>query len=229
MPHHAPTYPRTRSPAEQSFLQRRRNVLRAIRNRNLTPAAKQVLVHLSLLSDDPFVLAERPNVAELARRLALAERTVRQAVAELIEQGCLTLRPTGESAPKDDEQAFLAEARRPMSFAEHIDMLHHLRDRAVAAGRIATAVQAERAIGRALGLARRPAPPPREPTEYEKIPRDERKRYVFDTAIADVPRVYAAHPHFGPLLRRFADQAETLIRENRAAAAARDATGNAAP
>ena len=88
--------PRARSPAEQSFLQRRCNVLRTIRDRNLSPAAKQVMVHFSLLTDDPFILAERPDVPALARRLVPAERTVRQAIAELVEQGCLTFRQTGD-------------------------------------------------------------------------------------------------------------------------------------
>ena len=235
MPHKTPQFPRTRSPAEQSFLQRRRNVLRTIRNRNLSPAAKQVMVHFSLLTDDPFVLAERPDVPALARRLVLAERTVRQAIAELVEQGCLTFRQSGEAhrpgeppaadakgrADLERERAFLAEARGPMSFAEHIDMLHHLRERAVAARRIATAVAAERAIGRALGLARAAQPPPREPNEYEKIPREQRKRRVFDIVMSKLPRLYAADPQYGPVLRRFADEAETLILENRAAARSR--------
>ena len=109
-----------------------------------------------------------------------------------------------------------------MSFAEDIDMLHHLCERAVAARRIATAVAAERAIGRALGLARPPAPPPREPTEYEKTPRQKRKRHVFDAVMPDLPGLYAADPQYGPAPRRFADQAEALILENRAAPAGRN-------
>lgn len=155
----APTSPRTRSLTEWSFLYRRRNVLRAIRHRQLTLAAKQVMVHLSLLADDPFLLMERPDVAALARRLALAERTVRQAIAELVEHGLITFRHTGQPyrasdpSPQDPasrpdlamESSFLAEAHGPLSYAEHIDMLHHLRERAVAARRIATAVQADRA------------------------------------------------------------------------------------
>lgn len=233
MPAHTPIYPRKHSPAEWSFIYRRRNVLRAIRHRHLTPAAKQVMVYLSLLADDPYVMAERPDVAALARRLALAERTVRHAIAELVEHRLLTFRQTGEPYRPDDqppedpasrpdlarEKDFLSAARGPITFAEQIDMLHHLRERAVAARRIATAVQAERAIGRALGLAQAPKPPPRAPTEYEKIPLDQRKRRVFDAAVPDLPRVYAADPQFGPALRRLADQAEILIREHRAAEA----------
>ncbi|WP_119418278.1 hypothetical protein [Desertibaculum subflavum] len=233
---HTPAYPRKHSPAEWSFIYRRRNVLRAIRHRHLTPAAKQVMVYLSLLTDDPFVMAERPDVAALARRLALAERTVRHAIAELVEHRLLTFRQTGEPYHANDpspenpserpdltrEKDFLAQARGPITFAEQIDMLHHLRERAVAARRIATAVQAERAIGRALGLAQAPKPPPREPTEYQKIPLNERKRRVFESGVPDLPRLYAADPQFGPELRRLADQAEILIGEHRAAEAQRE-------
>ncbi len=162
--------PRKRSLAMWSYLYRREHVLRAIRHPVLTPAAKQVLVALSLGSDDPFILPERPPVKALARHLALAERTVRQALAELVEQLCLTLRPNGhffrpgEGPPADPadpaalaerpelarEWAFLAEARAEPSRDEYLDMLASLRDRAVAAKRIATAVSAERALGRVL-------------------------------------------------------------------------------
>lgn len=237
MHHHTPTYPRKHVSAEWSFIYRRRNVLRAIRHRKLTPSAKQVMVHLSLLSDNPYQLKERPDVPALARRLALAERTVRQAIADLVEQGLLTFRETGERHRPDDpppadpaarpdlarEREFMAAARGTITFAEQIDMLHHLRERAVAAGRIATAVQAERAIGRALGLAQPLKPPPREPSAYEKIPLNQRKRRVFESAVPHLPRLYATDPQFGPALRRLADQAETLILEHRAAEAGRAA------
>ncbi|WP_162915237.1 hypothetical protein, partial [Desertibaculum subflavum] len=156
--------PPKRSLAMWSYLIRREHVLRAVRHPALTPAAKQVLVALSLAVDDPFILPERPPVKALARHLALAERTVRQAIAELVEQLCLTLRPNGhffrpgEGPPADPverpelarEWAFLAEARADPSRAEHVAMLASLRDRAVAAKRIATAVSAERALGRVL-------------------------------------------------------------------------------
>jgi DNA-binding transcriptional regulator YhcF (GntR family) len=157
-------YPRERSPAEWTYLLRRRRILRAIRHPSLTPAAKQVMVALCVQCDDPFVLPERPPVQALARHLALAERTVRQAIAELVEQLCLTFRETGEAfrpgegPPADPverpdlarEWAFLSEARADPSPAEHLAQLARLRDRAVAAKRIATAVSAERALGRLL-------------------------------------------------------------------------------
>ena len=129
--------PRKRSAAEWSYLIRRSHVLRAVRHRGLTPAAKQVLVLLSLAGDDVFVLPERPPVAALARKLALAERTVRQAIAELVEQLCLSFRETGEcfrpgeGAPSDPvarpdlarEWAFLSEARAAPSLDEYLAML----------------------------------------------------------------------------------------------------------
>ncbi|WP_162914626.1 hypothetical protein [Desertibaculum subflavum] len=170
--------PRKRSLAEWSYLYRREHVLRAVRHPALTPAAKQVLVALSVAVDDPFILPERPPVRALARHLALAERTVRQAIAELVEQLCLTLRPNGhffrpgEGPPADPagqpelarEWAFLSAARAEPSPAEYLDMLASLRDRAIAAKRIATAVSAERALGRALlageQMRREPAEPP---------------------------------------------------------------------
>ena len=158
----------SRSLAEWSFLYRRRNVLRAIRHPRLTANAKQVLVDLSLRDDDPYVLPEQPPVAELASRLGLPERSVRQAIAELVEEGCLTFRVTGEAyrpgeKPPEDgsrpdlvrEAAFLADARRLPTREEYIEMLGYLRDRALAQKRIATAVAAERAIGQALGVGRR--------------------------------------------------------------------------
>ncbi|WP_162915121.1 hypothetical protein [Desertibaculum subflavum] len=176
--------PRRRSLAEWSYLYRREHVLRAVRHPALTPAAKQVLVALSVAVDDPFILPERPPVRALARHLALAERTVRQAIAELVEQLCLTLRPNGhffrpgEGPPADPaeqpelarEWAFLSEARAEPSPAEYLDTLASLRDRAVAAKRIATAVSAERALGRALLAGeqmRHPDAAPAEPPEEE--------------------------------------------------------------
>jgi hypothetical protein len=158
-----PLSPEARSALEQSFLIRRRRILRAIRHPALTPSAKQVMVALCLADDDPFLLPERPPVRALARQLGLAERTVRQAIAELVEQLCLTFRQTGEffrpgeGPPADPDRpdlarewAFLSEARADPSRAEHLAELAALRDRAVAAKRIATAVAAERALGRAL-------------------------------------------------------------------------------
>ena len=172
--------PRKRSAAEWSYFIRRKHVLRAIRHPALTPAAKQVLVAFSIAADDCFILPERPPVKALARQLALAERTVRQAIAELVEQNCLTFRtsgeclPPGQGAPADPEArpdlarewAFLSDARRPPSLAEYLDTLARLRDHAVAAKRIATAVSAERALGRALREAeqmRRPEGPDGDP------------------------------------------------------------------
>lgn len=159
----------SRSLAEWSFIYRRRNVLRAIRHPRLTANAKQVLVHLSLRNDDPFILPEQPPISDLARHLGLPERSVRQAFAELIEEGCLTFRHTGEvyrpgETPPDDgsrpdlnrEAAFLAEARKNPTREEYVEMLAWLRDKALAANRIATAISAERAIGRALGIGRSP-------------------------------------------------------------------------
>jgi hypothetical protein len=157
-------YPRERSAAEWTYLLRRRRILRAIRHSSLTPAAKQVMVALCVQCDDPFVLPARPPVQALARHLALAERTVRQAICELVEQLCLSFRQTGEffrpgeGPPADPverpdlarEWAFLSEARADPGAAEHLAQLARLRDHAVAAKRIATAVSAERAIGRAL-------------------------------------------------------------------------------
>ena len=167
--------PRQRSAAEWSYLIRRSHVLRAIRHPALTPAAKQVLVALSVAKDDCFVLPARPPVKALAAHLALAERTVRQAIAELVEQLCLTFRTTGEffrpgeGPPADPverpdlarEWAFLSAARAAPSHAEHLAQLARLRDHAIAAKRIATAVSAERALGRALAeQMRRPEPEP---------------------------------------------------------------------
>ena len=161
------TEPPRRTPYEWSFRLRRRHILRAVRHPLLSPAAKQVLVALSLRDDDPFILPERPPVGALARHLALAERTVRQALAELVEQCCLTFRTTGEARPARAAEELWDPAARPdiarewaclraasalPSRAEHLEMMARLRDRAVAARRIATAVSAERALGRALGI-----------------------------------------------------------------------------
>lgn len=164
MPHETPYRYRPRTPEEWGYFLRRNRVLQAIRHPALTPAAKQVLVAFSLADDDPFVLPARPPVKALSRHLALAERTVRQAIAELVEQNCLTFRETGEAfrpgegAPADPktrpdlarEWAFLSDARRPPTLDEYLETLTRLRDHAVAARRIAAAVSAERAIGRAL-------------------------------------------------------------------------------
>lgn len=220
--------------AEHSFRLRRRHVLRAIRDRNLTPSAKQVLVALSLAADDPFVLPDPPPVAALAAKLGLAERTVRQAIADLITSGHLTFRQTGEPfrpnepppadpAARPDlarERAFLAAAEAPLTFEEHVEMLGRLRDRAVAAGRIATAVRAERAIGRAYGLARPPQPPRPPKSPEADLPPAEKKRRYLEAAREALLRVYAADPHYAPLVNAFCDKSETLIRENRAAEAA---------
>jgi hypothetical protein len=176
-----------RPAVDWAYLICRGRVLRAIRNPALTPAAKQVLVVFSLLDNDPYILPERPPVRALARHLALAERTVRQAIAELVEQGCLTFRHTGEAfrpweGPPSDpdgrpdlarEWAFLSSARAAPSHVEHIAMLARLRDNAIAAKRIATAVSAERTLGRLLAeQMRRGEPvgetaPPAEPEEPE--------------------------------------------------------------
>ncbi|WP_119422723.1 hypothetical protein [Desertibaculum subflavum] len=117
------------------------------------------------------MLPERPPVAALARHLALAERTVRQAIAELVAEGCLTFRFTGAGRPaRADEEvwdpeerpdiarehAFIRAATALPSRAEHLAMMARLRDRAVAARRIATAVSAERALGQALGIGAKP-------------------------------------------------------------------------
>jgi hypothetical protein len=161
-----PRQPPQRTPYELSFRQRRRCVLRAIRHPSLSPAAKQVLVALSVRDDDPYVLPERPPVGLLARHLALAERTVRQALVELVAQACLTFRTDGQCYWPGEAEAADAEARPDLareraffraasalpSRAEHLDMLARLRDRALAAKRIATALSAERALGRALGI-----------------------------------------------------------------------------
>jgi DNA-binding transcriptional regulator YhcF (GntR family) len=161
--------PRKRSPAEWGYFLRRNRVLRAIRHPTLTPAAKQILVALSVADDDPFILPERPPVRALARHLTLAERTVRQAITELVEQNCLTFRVTGEGLPPGQgppadpearpdlarEWAFLSAARAAPSRAEYLETLARLRDHALAARRIATAVSAERALGRALQQAER--------------------------------------------------------------------------
>ncbi|HYD98110.1 MAG TPA: hypothetical protein VEH84_01885 [Alphaproteobacteria bacterium] len=181
--------PRQRSPAEWSYLIRRGHILRAIRHPALTPAAKQVLVALAVAKDDHYVLPERPPVKALAQHLALAERTVRQAIAELVEQNCLTFRVTGEGLPPgqgapDDpearpdlarEWAFLSDSRRPPTLEEYLDTLARLRDHAIAAKRIATAVSAERALGRALLAAERmrraeAAAPSAEPTSGPEAP-----------------------------------------------------------
>jgi hypothetical protein len=150
-----------------SLRQRRRSVLRTVRHRSLSPAAKQVLIALALRDDDPFILPERLPVAALARHLALAERTVRQAIAELVVENCLTFRTNGAGRPVraaeevwDPEEnpdiarehAFIRDASALPSRGEHLEMMARLRDRAVALGRIATAVSAERALGRALGI-----------------------------------------------------------------------------
>ncbi|WP_162915107.1 hypothetical protein, partial [Desertibaculum subflavum] len=187
------TEPPKRSPYEWSFRIRRRHILRTIRNPSLSPAAKQILVALALRDDDPFVLPERPPVAALARHLALAERTVRQAIAELAVENCLTFRVTGAGRPpraaeevwdpadRPDiarEHAFIRAAAALPSRAEHLEMMGRLRDRAVAAKRIATAVSAERALGRALGIGAKRrrgtnAPPPvsgLEETEVSLVP-----------------------------------------------------------
>jgi hypothetical protein len=161
-----PRQPPQRSPYELSFRQRRRCVLRAIRHPSLSPAAKQVLVALCVRDDDPYVLPERPPVGVLSRHLALAERTVRQALVELVARGCLTFRADGhcywpgEAEAADPEarpdlareRAFFRAASALPSRAEHLDMLARLRDRALAAKRITTALSAERALGRALGI-----------------------------------------------------------------------------
>ncbi|WP_119418333.1 hypothetical protein [Desertibaculum subflavum] len=220
--------------SEHSFRIRRRHVLRAIRDRDLTPSAKQVLVALSLAADDPFVLPDPPPVAALAAKLGLAERTVRQAIADLVTAGHLTFRRTGEpfrlnQPPPTDpaarpdlarERAFLDAARAPLTFEEHVEMLGRLRDRAVAAGRIATAVRAERAIGRAYGLARPPSPPRPPKTDYDEWPAEEKKRRYLEAARDALLRSYAADPHYAPIINAFCDKSETLIRENRAAEAA---------
>jgi hypothetical protein len=162
-----PEIPSKRPAVDWSLRQRRRHVLRAVRHRSLSPAAKQVLIALALRDDDPFILPKRLPVAALARHLALAERTVRQAIAELVVENCLTFRTNGAGRPTRAaeevwdpaenpdiarEHVFIRSASALPSRAEHLEMMARLRDRAVALGRIATAVSAERALGRALGI-----------------------------------------------------------------------------
>jgi hypothetical protein len=165
--------PPTRPAVDWSLRQRRRHVLRAVRHRSLSPAAKQVLIALALRDDDPFILPERLPVAALACHLALAERTVRQAIAELVVENCLTFRTNGAGRPTRAaeevwdptenpdiarEHVFIRSASALPSRAEHLEMMARLRDGAVALGRIATAVSAERALGRALGIGAKRKP-----------------------------------------------------------------------
>lgn len=169
----------------------------ALADRALAPAARHALVEL-LFDGFDDALHREPDLhlgwsARLSARLRLTTRGTRKALAELAElglveasRGDVRVLPgaaaerlcRGTNLPQQDAAAQADPIRA------HADRLGGLRDHAIDAGLVATAVAAERALGRALGFyARKAGRFDYVPPDYAAMPPHERKGMLFNMVI----------------------------------------------
>lgn len=183
-------------------------------DRALSPAARHVLVELLLDAVEDASLPEaedddQPLSGRLAARLGLTPRAVRKALAELETLGLISERARGEALvlPGAIAEHLRRGTDAPLGPVEaaadpteaHAARLEGLRTLALADGRIATALSAQRALAQAFGFQ---APARRLPTNddddiltrpapeqlslhYDRVIRFLRDFYVGDPAYQD--------------------------------------------